>query len=123
MSLIIALGLQTAMSIALFYSCFCRLVATDATTIREVRWAIWFQGTAAALVCVAPWLPIVEPDADWPPLTTPVWIWLLLLAGSLSLKVSTARHWTEGVPRSFVRPECRPCRRAADNSHKETSWN
>jgi len=114
MTLYIELLLQAFLSAVLFYSCFCRMVNTDDTTIREVRLVIWFQGVCAAIVFFAPYLPIVEPHASWPPLTTPLWAWLMLLSGSAGLKISTARYWALGVPRPFIKPEHRPRRRRND---------
>lgn len=114
MSLYIELALQACLSAILFYSCFCRMVNTDDTTVREVRLVIWYQGLCSAMVFIAPYLPIVEPMAPWPCLTTPLWVWLMLLSGSAGLKISTARYWTQGVPRPFIKPEHRPRRRRND---------
>lgn len=100
----ITLVLQTVAACALLYSCFCRLVRTDETTIREIRLAIWFESVAAGLVIGAPILPLVpEIPTDWAPLTTPMWVWLVLLLAATLVQVVTSKFWRDGVPLDFVK--------------------
>lgn len=93
--------LQMAVASCLAYSCFCRLVRTDADTIREVRLAIWFQAMAAGLVAGAPILPLLVPEITWRPGTTPRWIWLVLLVAGTLVQVVASRYWRKQVPRDF----------------------
>ncbi len=97
----VLLGAQMLLGAALAWSCFCRLVRTDADTKREIRWAICFEAGSALLVMGAPVLPILMDNNWWPPLTTPWWTWLALLAAAAAVQVVTATHWRYGVPLSF----------------------
>lgn len=93
---------QMVLALSLAVSCFCRLVRTDAETIREIRLGIWFEGVAAGLVAGAPILPWLMPDvAKWEPGMTPRWIWLTLLVAATSVQIVTARHWKHAVPGAF----------------------
>ena len=93
--------LQMLLAAALAHSCFCRLVRTDSETIREVRLAIWFEAMAAGLVLGAPVMPLLLPEADWEPGTTPTWIWLVLLLAAALVQIVTSRYWRGGVPVDF----------------------
>ncbi|MCY1167119.1 hypothetical protein D9M73_70760 [compost metagenome] len=93
--------LQMVVALCLAYSCFCRLVRTDAETIREVRLAIWFQAMAAGLVAGAPILPLLVPEITWRAGTTPRWIWLVLLVAATFVQVVASRYWRNGMPRDF----------------------
>jgi membrane protease YdiL (CAAX protease family) len=101
--------IQIAGAAGLFWSCFCRLVKTDAETIREIRWAIWFESVAAALVIGAPFLPLLVPELygedlfRWQPYTTPKWIWVLLLLAATIMQLVTAKFWRRGPPSDFQR--------------------
>lgn len=94
---------QMAMAGALFYSCFCRLCKTNAFTIREVRWALWFESVAAAWVFMAPVLPLAMPELNWPAWTTPGWVWLCLLLAATLVQIAKARYWVDGVRESLQR--------------------
>jgi len=96
---------QVALAGVLAWTCFCRLVKTNAQTLREVRWSIWFLGTVAGLVLGAPLLPLLDAAFTWPPGTTPAVIWVLLLLAIVMVQVATSRHWRDGTPDSF-RVEC-----------------
>jgi len=93
--------LQMVMALGLAYSCFCRLVRTDAETVREVRLAIWFEALAAGLVAGAPIVPLLVPEITWSPGTTPRWIWLVLLVAATFVQLVTSRYWRGGIPRDF----------------------
>jgi hypothetical protein len=95
------IGLQMAAAAVLFYSCFCRLVRTDTNTIPEVTHAIWFLALAAGLVFGAPILPLLVPQIQWAPWTTPRWVWLGLLIATTAIQLVTSRYWRHGVPRDF----------------------
>lgn len=95
------LALQVALAGLLAWTCFCRLALTSARTLREIRWSIWFLGVAAGLVLGAPVLPLLDAAFDWPPGTTPAFIWLLLLLAIVMVQVATSRHWRHGTPPSF----------------------
>lgn len=94
---------QLAFGLALAYSCFCRLVKTDAETIREIRWAICFEGAAGLLVFGAPFMPMLVPELSgaWRPLTTPLWVWLSVLVACTLVQVATARFLHTGPPADF----------------------
>lgn len=96
--------IQALFSVALAWSCFCRLVRTDDQTIREIRLAIWLEGVAAMLLLVAPFLPLLpRQDFNWPAFTTPEWAWLFLLIAATLVQVATAKHWKHGVPTPFLK--------------------
>lgn len=70
----------------------------------EILLAIWFEGVVAMLVVLAPVLPLLSPQhIYWPALTTPKWIWLVLLIAAALVQVATAKHWKHGVPTPFLK--------------------
>ncbi|MGE4243706.1 hypothetical protein [Ramlibacter sp.] len=90
---------QAALAGLLMWTCLCRVVKTDQDTHREVRWAIVFEGLAAGLVLGAPVLPILMPnEATWAPWTTPLWVWIALLAAVALVQIVTAKYWAGGRP-------------------------
>nr|DAG84927.1 MAG TPA: hypothetical protein [Caudoviricetes sp.] len=93
--------LQVVMAMGLAYSCFCRLVRTDAETVREVRLAIWFEAMAAGMVAGAPIVPLLVQEITWSAGTTPRWIWLALLVSATLVQLVTSRYWRDGVPDDF----------------------
>jgi hypothetical protein len=93
--------LQMAVAGFLFYSCFCRLVRTDSDTASEVRHAIWFLALAAGMVFGAPILPLLVPQIQWTPWTTPRWVWLALLIAVAFVQFVKARYWVSGTPSDF----------------------
>ena len=98
------LFLQAAFAAALAWSCFCRIVKMDETTVPEVSLAIWFEGVAAGLVLVGPYMPLLWPQlCIWEPLTTPLVIWLVLALAAALVQIATARYWRCGVPVDFVK--------------------
>lgn len=93
---------QVLMGLALGYSCFCRLTKTNDDTVREIRWSIWFEGVTGLLVAGAPFVPLLVPEVTgWPPWTTPMWLWIALLAGATMVQVATSRLWRFNVPEDF----------------------
>jgi hypothetical protein len=119
---IFILAAQAVLSSLLWWSSFCRLTHTDRETIREIRAAVWFQGAVATTMTIAPYLPLIDKDFTWPVYTTPVWVWLCLLASQVCIQIATSRHWYSGVPRSYIKPEYRPMRRSIDSpSFEETT--
>ena len=113
------LAAQAALASVLWWSSFCRLAHIDKETIREIRIAVWLQGASSTVPRAAPYLPLIERDFPWVPLTTPIEIWLCLLASMVFIQIATSRHWANGTPRSYIKPECRPMRREQD--FKDTS--
>lgn len=100
---LLLLLLQALLALGLAASCVCRLVKMDASTIREIRLAFWFEALAALLVLGAPAMPILwHQFCHWPPGTTPTAIWLLLMLAGLLVQVVTSRYWRFGVPRHFT---------------------
>lgn len=95
------LVIQVMLAGALMWSCFCRLVKTNAATVREIRWAIWFLFVAAGLVLAAPVMPLLDAACTWPAFTTPVWAWLVLLLAIVLVQIVTRRHWRESVPACY----------------------
>ena len=94
---------QMTISAALFYSCFCRLVMTNVYTIREVRWALWYEAVASALVFMAPVLPMFVLELDWRPGTTPLWVWMEMLLAATLVQIVRARYWVGGVRETLQR--------------------
>ncbi len=94
---------QVLLGAALGYSCFCRLTKTDDDTVREIRWAIWFEGAMGLFVAGAPVLPLLVPEISWKAWTTPLWAWLALLAAATLVQLVTARLWRFNVPQDFQR--------------------
>lgn len=101
------IGIQLVAGLALFYSCFCRLTKTNRDTVREIRWAIWLEGVAAALVAFAPFLPGMVPELagkghfKWAYGTTPTWVFVALLVAAALVQMSTSRFWRFKVPEDF----------------------
>ena len=94
---------QIVISAALFYSGFCRLCKTNVFTIREVRWALWFESVAAGLVFMAPMLPLAMPELDWVAWSTPDWVWIYMLLAATLVQIVRARYWVDGVRDEFQR--------------------
>jgi magnesium-transporting ATPase (P-type) len=93
--------LQVALAAVLMGSSFFRLIKTNASTVREIRWSIWLLFVAAGLVLAAPVMPLLDAHLSWPAFTTPVWAWLVLLLAILLVQLSTSRHWRDGAPSSY----------------------
>ena len=111
----VALVVQTALALALFICGFLRLALTDSETIVEIRAALVWQSATAATLMFAPWMPLSDPiHLTWPVGTTPDVFWLMLLSSSAGIQIATMRHWENGTPRSYLKPECRPMRRQND---------
>lgn len=97
----ILLIVQSILAGALMWSCFVRLAKTNAETVREIRWAIWFLFCCAGLVFASPILPMLDSSINWRSMTTPAWIWISLLAAIVMVQVATSRHWKHGPPSSY----------------------
>lgn len=96
--------LQSAFAAALAWSCFCRLVKMDETTVPEIGLAIWFEGLAAGLVLAAPVMPLLWPElCRWTAWTTPPLIWISLVLAAALVQIATARYWRDGVPPDFCK--------------------
>lgn len=108
------LAAQAALSAVLWWSSFCRLTHIARETIREIALAFWFQGAMSTTLLIAPYLPLLDDDFKWQPYTTPLPVWLCMLASIVFIQIATARHWVAGVPRSYIKPEHRPMRRSQD---------
>lgn len=102
---LLGLLLQVVFAAALAWTCFCRLVKTSARTLREIRWSLCFLCIVAGVVLGAPFLPFMDAAFAWPPLTTPLGVWLLLLLAIFCVQLSTSRHWRHGAPAAFERGE------------------
>ncbi len=87
----LAIYINTVLSAALFYTCFCRLVRTDETTLVLVRAAFMALGAAAICSVVAPFIWEYRPR----------FIVLALLAAFTVMQAVTAHHWRQGVPCQF----------------------
>ena len=111
----VALVIQTALALALFICGFLRLALTDGETLVEIRAALVWQSITATTLIFAPWMPMADPGhLTWPIGSTPVIFWLMLLSSSAGIQIATMRHWGNGVPRSYIKPECLPMRRKND---------
>ena len=100
----IAVLLHELLCVALFYSCFCRAVKSDMRVHLDVRVAFNLLGSAACGGFAAPVMGY-----------QPHWFGLTLLAAVVYTQWVTAKHWQQGVPDKFIKPEHRPkMRRASD---------
>lgn len=88
----------------LIFTVFCRAVRTDHTVRLDVRFAFFCMGIVACLGIPAPLI--------WSFTPTPFSV--LLLAGIVLVQLTTSRHWKDGVPYSFYKPDCRPGRRSCE---------
>lgn len=84
--------IHVALSLALFYSQFCRSVKTDHTTHTSIL-AAFYALTAASIFSL--FAPVILPG--W----RPSWDTLALLVAILIVQAVTARFWVRGVPGSF----------------------
>lgn len=84
--------IHVALSLALFYSQFCRSVKTDHTTHAPVL-AAFYGLTAASIFSL--FAPVILPD--W----RASWETLALLLAILVVQAVTARFWAHGVPGRF----------------------
>ncbi|WP_207186263.1 hypothetical protein [Rhodocyclus purpureus] len=82
--------------VVLLYTVFCRAVRTDHTVRVDVRAAFCLLG---AVACIGVPAPLIW---DGVPST----FTLALLAVITVVQVVTARHWANGVPIGFYKPEC-----------------
>ena len=83
------------LSACLWWTCFCRAARmSKRKTIRPVRWAFALLTASATLALYAPFGAGYQPD----------WVTILLLAGIVSVQVSTSKYWINGVPDNF-RPQ------------------
>lgn len=83
--------INAALCLALFWSCFCRLVKANEHTYASLRLALIALGVASLVLGFAPWLWGLQP-------TLPV---VLVLAGMTAVQGITSRLWRDGVPDSF----------------------
>lgn len=90
--------LYVTVCVALFYTCFCRLVRMDGNTHTSVRLAFCLLLTVC-LVCVGLTLYSTY---------KPEWQDLLLPTAMLLVQALTARYWKDGVPSHFQRCVCDP---------------
>lgn len=104
----------------LFWSSFCRLTLTSNETIQSIRLAIWLQSVAALFVIASPYLPLVDSSLGWPAFTTPIEVWVGVVATSAAMQIVTAIHWERGVPHSYIKPEHRPMRRRRTDEFTST---
>lgn len=90
--------IHAAVCMALFWSCFCRLVRTDHDTYPSVRLGFTVLGAGALASAVAPWAWDVH--HSWPSTA--------LAGATLLAQGITARFWRAGVPNHFQRkaPSC-----------------
>ena len=115
---ILLLLVQTLFAAALLWSCFCRVVKTNAETIREIRWCIVLEACAAGMVLGAPVLPLLIPEFAgrgvfrWQPWTTPAWVWVLLLIAATLMQLVTAKFWRNSPPPDFQRSGAEGARHA-----------
>ena len=86
------LAIHEFLSIALFYTCFCRAVKTDRTVRKDVLAALWLLGAVASIAMFAPLAFSWTPD----PMS------IALLTSVLTVQIVTSVHWREGVPKEFI---------------------
>lgn len=86
-------ALHEFLSLALFYTCFCRAVKTDRTVKKDVLVAFWILGCVACVSMLAPLAFGWRPD----------WVTLSLLASLVMLQIVTSAHWRKGIPQEFIK--------------------
>ena len=86
------LAIHELLSIALFYTCFCRAVKTNKTVKEDVLAAFWLLGCVACIAMFAPLAFAWRPD----PMS------VALLAAVVIVQIVTAVHWKDGIPKEFV---------------------
>lgn len=86
------LALHEILSIALFYTCFCRAVRTNKTVRKDVLAAFWLLGVIASIAMFAPLAFNWRPD----------FISIALMAAIVIVQVVTSAHWKDGIPKEFI---------------------
>ena len=105
MALDISLVAHEILCAALFYSVFGRAVKSCAKVRTDVRVAFFALGLIACIGMAAP--------LAWGFIPSP--LFLALLAAIVAVQLTTSRHWANGVPSMFIKPEHVPrMRRATD---------
>ena len=91
------------MCAAVFYTIFARAVRMNQNTRQDVRLALLFLGTVAAIGIAVPlhW-------TSW----RPDCMYLAMLSGITAVQLVTAYHWRDGVPDRFQKPPTGPERRS-----------
>lgn len=85
-----------ALSLALFYSCFCRAVHMSTATRVPILLAFWLLGAASVLAVFA---PVVIPG--W----QPDYVTLALILAILVVQYTTAYYWRNCYPPTqFLKP-------------------
>ena len=88
------MALHIACCAALFWSVFCRSVMLNGNAKLDVRFAFYMLGCAALMGLAAP--------LAWG--FVPTGYTLTLLGAVALVQLTTAKHWTGGVPADFVKP-------------------
>jgi hypothetical protein len=105
MNHVVILILHETLCAAIFFSVFCRSVKSSAKVRADVRLAFVMLGTVACAGMAAPLVWGLIPDL----------FVLSLLASIAAVQIATSRHWADGVPQGYYRPEFVPrLRRATD---------
>lgn len=86
------LVIHEALSIILFYTCFCRAVKMDGSTRQAVLLSFWLLSMASVLCIFAPLALSWEPDV----------VSIFLLFAIVVVQLVTSSYWRHGVPRDYV---------------------
>lgn len=86
------LAVHEVLSIALFYTCFCRAMKTSKQVKRDVLAAFWLLGAVASAAIFSPLAFGWQPDC----------MSIALLAAVVIVQIVTAAHWREGIPKEFI---------------------
>jgi len=95
-----------ALCFTLIVCVFFRSVQSTSEVLIGIRLSFQLLWTSACLGMAAPLVWGYDPH----------FVEVLMLAGYTSVQLTTSLHWGHGVPRQFLKPECRPKRRKADFS-------
>jgi hypothetical protein len=108
---VIVVFVNLALCASLFYTCFCRVVRTNAGTHEPVRLAFVVLASVAVACAIAPfgWLQPCLPAQP------PGWTQITLLAAMVLVQALTARYWRDGVPCHFQRPGWEPTQAQGDD--------
>lgn len=102
----LTLLLHELLCLALIYGVFARACKTDERVRADVRIAFLLLALASGIAAIAPLAFGIYPTS----------ISVLLLAAFVSVQITKARHWENGVPHGFYKPECAPRRRRCDSN-------
>lgn len=92
--------LHIVVCMALFWTCWCRIVKTGESTQPAIRLSFVYGCSSSLVLAGAPWFSAFWP---WFPPFEPHPAVLAVLLAVVSFQFSTAKYWRSGPPRHFKR--------------------